>query len=56
MSGSASDPELRKKYVKLVEGVQQNGAEVVMFSSMHESGQRTLPNVVLYAMLMMLQS
>ncbi|OJA13820.1 hypothetical protein AZE42_00509 [Rhizopogon vesiculosus] len=36
----ASDPKLRKKYVELVEGVQQKGAEVVMFSSMHESGQQ----------------
>jgi protein pelota len=37
---SASDPKLRKTYVELVEGVQQKGAEVVMFSSMHESGQQ----------------
>ncbi|EGO02193.1 hypothetical protein SERLA73DRAFT_104568 [Serpula lacrymans var. lacrymans S7.3] len=36
----ASDPKLRKKYVQLVEGVQQKGAEVVIFSSMHESGQQ----------------
>jgi len=36
----ASDPKLRKKYVELVERVQQKGAEVVMFSSMHESGQQ----------------
>ncbi|KAG1815518.1 uncharacterized protein BJ212DRAFT_1505437 [Suillus subaureus] len=36
----ASDPKLRKTYVELVEGVQQKGAEVVMFSSMHESGQQ----------------
>lgn len=47
--GSASDPKLRKKYVELVEGVQQKGAEVVMFSSMHESGQRTSSTVVLYS-------
>lgn len=46
--GSASDPKVRKKYVELVEGVQQKGAEVVMFSSMHESGQRTLPNMILF--------
>ena len=36
----ASDPKERKKYVALVEGVQQKGAEVFLFSSMHESGQR----------------
>lgn len=36
----ASDPKQRKIYVELVEGVQQKGAEVVMFSSMHESGQQ----------------
>ena len=36
----ASDPKERKKYVALVEGVQQKGGEVLRFSSMHESGQR----------------
>ncbi|KAJ7068391.1 eRF1 domain 1-domain-containing protein [Mycena amicta] len=36
----ASNPETRKKYVALVEAVQQKGAEVVIFSSMHESGQQ----------------
>ncbi|KAL5508050.1 DOM34 [Sanghuangporus vaninii] len=36
----ASDPVLRKKYVKLVETVRQKGAEVLIFSSMHESGQQ----------------
>lgn len=36
----ASDPAIRKKYVNLVEDVRQKGAEVLMFSSMHESGQR----------------
>lgn len=36
----ASIPETRKKYVALVEAVQQKGGEVVIFSSMHESGQR----------------
>ncbi|THH14883.1 hypothetical protein EW146_g5511 [Bondarzewia mesenterica] len=35
----ASDPVLRKKYVQLVEDVRNKGGEVVMFSSMHESGQ-----------------
>ena len=36
----ASDPVIRKKYVAMVEAVQQKGGEVLIFSSMHESGQR----------------
>ncbi|KAI0736173.1 pelota [Fomitopsis betulina] len=36
----ASDPELRKKYVRLVEDARQRGGEVLIFSSMHESGQQ----------------
>ena len=36
----ASDPGIRKKYVAMVEAVQQKGGEVLIFSSMHESGQR----------------
>lgn len=36
----ASDPTRRKKYVELVEAVQHKGGEVLVFSSMHESGQR----------------
>jgi len=36
----ASDPAQRKIYVELVETVKGNGAEVLIFSSMHESGQR----------------
>ncbi|KAK6974962.1 Deoxyribodipyrimidine photo-lyase [Favolaschia claudopus] len=36
----SSNPETRKKYVELVEAVQQKGGEVVIFSSMHESGQQ----------------
>lgn len=36
----ASEPEVRKRYVALVEEVRAKGAEVLMFSSMHESGQR----------------
>ncbi|KAJ7047245.1 eRF1 domain 1-domain-containing protein [Mycena alexandri] len=38
----ASNPVTRKKYVGLVEAVQQKGGEVVIFSSMHESGQQLL--------------
>ncbi|KAI0068786.1 pelota [Artomyces pyxidatus] len=36
----SSDPVLRKKYVALVEDVREKRAEVLMFSSMHESGQQ----------------
>jgi len=36
----ASDPALRKKYVAVTEGIRQKGGEVVIFSSMHESGQQ----------------
>lgn len=36
----ASDPKERKKYVALVEDIQQKGGEVLRFSSMHESGQQ----------------
>ncbi|KAG7096828.1 hypothetical protein E1B28_004237 [Marasmius oreades] len=36
----SSNPETRKKYVSLTEAVQQKGGEVVIFSSMHESGQQ----------------
>ncbi|KAF8663395.1 hypothetical protein AX16_000967 [Volvariella volvacea WC 439] len=36
----SNDPAVRKKYVELVEGVQQKGGEVLIFSSMHESGQQ----------------
>jgi len=36
----ASDPKERKRYVELVELVRQKAAEVLIFSSMHESGQQ----------------
>ncbi|KDQ64615.1 hypothetical protein JAAARDRAFT_201928 [Jaapia argillacea MUCL 33604] len=36
----ASDPIERKKYVALVESVQEKAGEVLIFSSMHESGQQ----------------
>lgn len=42
LSYRASDPTTRKKYVALVEAIQQKGGEVLIFSSMHESGQREL--------------
>jgi len=37
----AGDPEVRKRYVSLVEGVREKRGAVLIFSSMHESGQRT---------------
>jgi eRF1 domain 3 len=43
----ASNPITRKKYVAMVEAVQQKGGEVVIFSSMHESGQRKRWNIVI---------
>lgn len=36
----SSEPATRKKYVEMVEEVQSKGGEVIIFSSMHESGQR----------------
>lgn len=36
----SSEVAERKKYVSLVEAVQSKGGEVLIFSSMHESGQR----------------
>jgi len=38
----STDPILRKKYVALVEAVREKGGDVLIFSSMHESGQRML--------------
>lgn len=40
INSSSSDSALRKNYVSLVEGVRDKNAEVLIFSSMHESGQR----------------
>ena len=37
---SSSNPLDRKRFVSLVEAVQQKGGDVQIFSSMHESGQR----------------
>jgi eRF1 domain 3 len=36
----AGDPVVRKRYVSLVEDVREKRGEVLIFSSMHESGQR----------------
>ncbi|KAF9534203.1 eRF1 domain 1-domain-containing protein [Crepidotus variabilis] len=38
----SSEAAVRKRYVSLVEAVQSKGGEVLIFSSMHESGQRKL--------------
>jgi hypothetical protein len=42
---SSSDVNERKRYVSLVESVREKRGEVVIFSSMHETGQRTSPHV-----------
>lgn len=36
----AGDPEVRRRYVSIVEDVREKRGEVLIFSSMHESGQR----------------
>lgn len=36
----AGDPRVRKRYVSIVEDVREKRGEVLIFSSMHESGQR----------------
>lgn len=38
--------EERKRYVKLVDSVKENGGEVKIFSSMHISGERKYPIVI----------
>jgi len=40
LSPRAPDPVQRKRFVSLVEDVRERGGEVLIFSSMHESGQR----------------
>lgn len=39
---SSSDTDKRKRYVALVDDVRDRGGEALIFSSMHESGQREL--------------
>ena len=36
----ASNPSIRKKYVRLVEMVKQRGGTVLIFSSLHVSGEQ----------------
>ena len=36
----AGDPKVRRRYVSIVEDVREKRGEVLIFSSMHESGQR----------------
>ena len=36
----ANDPKQRKRFVEMVEAVREKGGEVLIFSSMHESGER----------------
>lgn len=46
MNVRSNDVKQRQKYVDLVEAVRQKGGEVVIFSSMHESGQRESVHLV----------
>jgi stalled ribosome rescue protein Dom34 len=42
----AGDPQVRKRYVSIVEDVREKRGEVLIFSSMHESGQRRYHTVI----------
>jgi protein pelota len=46
-TSSSGDPAVRKRFVELVEAVREKNAEVLIFSSMHESGQRKCVFLVL---------
>jgi hypothetical protein len=41
----STDPVKRRKYVDMVEAVRSKGGEALIFSSMHESGQRELDDM-----------
>lgn len=47
----ASDFEVRKRYVSIVEDVREKRGEVLIFSSMHESGQRRYRTVTEFRLL-----
>ena len=49
----AGDPGVRKRYVSIVEDVREKRGEVLIFSSMHESGQRRYHTVAGLRLLMM---
>lgn len=49
----AGDPVVRKRYVSIVEDVREKRGEVLIFSSMHESGQRRCHTVAKLPLLMM---
>jgi protein pelota len=49
----AGDPEVRKRYVSLVEDVREKRGEVLIFSSMHESGQRKYHTVEPYRLMIL---
>jgi stalled ribosome rescue protein Dom34 len=49
----AGDPEVRKRYVSIVEDVREKRGEVLIFSSMHESGQRMYHTLAELRLLMM---
>lgn len=43
----SGDAKERNKYVEMVEGVRGKGGEVVVFSSMHETGEREFSPLLL---------
>ncbi len=49
----AGDPQVRRRYVSIVEDVREKRGEVLIFSSMHESGQRRYHTVTELRLLMM---
>lgn len=38
--GRSNNVDQRRRYVRMVESVREQGGEALIFSSMHESGQR----------------
>ena len=46
----SSDPVLRRKYVDMAEMAKNQGAEVLIFSSMHETGQRERFIITVFSM------
>lgn len=44
----SNDPVQRKRYVQMVEDVRAKGGEALIFSSMHESGQRKPSSFILH--------
>lgn len=53
-SRRANDAVQRKRFITLVEGVREKGGEVLIFSSMHESGQREHVTYCLYQVVLLM--